>query len=218
LVAVQRARFLLRPWWSLFTVLFTVLVAAAWCVWAGTVAIKTGVETWGAQQSGIPAHVVVTGCAGPKGQHCVAIWQRKDGTAEQVKVVGSAERDEAVDVRIVVNRAYQTDLYDRLSGFVRGELSSPFARTAHCGHRGPSPPCRTPFRSTDTRVKNGAHDQRISAPPAFLPTVDLIGDLVDLHTRHQSNLAGRTWASRPSTDSTRSEPNRSCRHRYCEVL
>lgn len=102
--------------------LFTVLVAAAWCVWAGTVAIKTGVETWGAQQSGIPAHVVVTGCAGPKGQHCVAIWQRKDGTAEQVKVIGSAERDEAVDVRIVGNRAYQTDLYNRLSGFVGGSL------------------------------------------------------------------------------------------------
>jgi hypothetical protein len=42
--------------------------------------------------------------------------------AEQVEVVGSAQSDEAVDVRIVGNRAYQTDLYDRLSGFVWGSI------------------------------------------------------------------------------------------------
>lgn len=121
-VAMQRTRFLLRRWWHLFALLFFVLAVAAWCVLAGTAAIKTGVETWEAQQSGIPAHVVVTGCHGPKGGHCVAIWQKEDGTAEQVEVVGAADRDEGVDVRIVGNRAYQTDLYNRLSGLVGGSL------------------------------------------------------------------------------------------------
>jgi hypothetical protein len=81
------------------------------------------VETWEAQQSGIPAHVVVTGCPPPKSGHCVAIWHRTDGTAEQVELVGGARPDEAVDVRIVGNRAYPTDLYNRFSGFVWASIS-----------------------------------------------------------------------------------------------
>jgi hypothetical protein len=93
-------------------------VIAAWCLWVGTSAIKLGIETWQAQQSGIPAHVVVTQCRGVKGGHCMAIWQSTDGTAERVEVIGWAHPDEAVDVRIVGNRAYQTDLFNRFSGFI----------------------------------------------------------------------------------------------------